>query len=141
VNLLKRQVFIVGLLVYRMEVILDTNFVVACVRQRIDFVEKLNSLGFSKVVVPREVIEELKDLKNNGKVSRDGKAVLGAALEIVQGKDIKKTRLGNRSVDTGLIEKGKSGIYIGTLDREIKRNVANRVVLLSAKKSLGIERD
>jgi len=123
-----------------MEVILDTNFIVACVRDRIDFIDQLKELGF-KITVPREVSQELKDIRDGGRVRRDGKAVIETALEIVNSKDVKNIRIGGKSVDAGLIAKGKEGVYIGTLDKEIKRNVPNRVVVLKAKKRVSVERD
>ncbi len=120
-----------------MEVILDTNFIISCVRKKIDFVEQLESQGF-RIAIPREVIEEMKDLKV--KVSPDERVAIDVAFRILDSKKFKKMKLGNRRVDEGLIEKGRQGIYIATLDAEIKRNVPNRVIIFDAKKSVGIDR-
>ena len=49
--------------------------------------------------------------------------------------------LGNNIVDDALIEKGKAGYYIATLDRGIKNKIPNRVIIDSARKGLKIERD
>lgn len=119
---------------------MDANFVISCIKKRIDFIEQLHGLGF-KIAVPREVLEELKDLRNKQSVSRDGKVVLDVALELLARKDIKKMRLGTGSVDKGLIKKGKEGVYIASLDRAIKREVFNRVIIFDSRKSVGIDRD
>jgi len=123
-----------------MEVILDSSFIVSAVRKRIDFMEDLKGLGF-RVLVPREVLQELKDLKMRGKTSRADRGAIDIALILLNDKKIKKVRLGGKNVDEGLINKGKEGIYIATLDRGIKREIENRVVIMSAKNSVGIERD
>jgi rRNA-processing protein FCF1 len=123
-----------------MEVILDTNFIISCLLKRLDFVEQLKEKGF-RIAVPKEVIEELKDLRLSNKVSHDERVVINVALEMLQKKEIKKIKLGKGKVDDELIKKGNEGAYIASLDAGIKRQVANRVVILSAKNEIGIERD
>lgn len=99
--------------------------------------EELRSLGF-RVIVPREVIEELKDLRLNvGHVER---AAIDVALQQFASTRIEKTKLGKRVVDEGLIAKGKQGAYIATLDAAIKRVVPNKIVITGAKNELAIER-
>lgn len=123
-----------------MEAILDTNFIVSCVIKRIDFLEELQNLGF-KTVLPREVLQELKDLKKDEKASRAERTAVDVAFEMLEQQKLKKIKLGGRTVDEGLIKKGRGGAYIATLDRVIKRSVPNRVVIDSAKNGLAIERD
>ncbi len=120
-----------------MEVILDTNFIVSCVKRKIDFLDVLAGMGF-RVVLPREVMQELKDLKM--KTSHADRMAIELAFDIIGSSKIKKIRLGDMEVDKGLIEKGRTGIYIATLDAVIKREVPNRVVISNAKNSLEVER-
>lgn len=122
-----------------MEVILDTNFVISCILKRIDFVEELKNLGFSPVL-PREVFQELKDLQKNSKTSHAERAAIDVAFEIFEKEKIKKAKIGGVSVDDGLIAKGKTGIFIATLDAGIKNKVPNLVVISGAKNGLTIER-
>ncbi len=124
----------------KMEVLLDSSFIISCVRKRIDFFDELSSMGF-KPTFPREVLEELKDLKASSRLSRADKSVLDIAFQMIDFQKVKKMRLGKRVVDEGLIAKGKEGIYIATLDKVIKRNVPNRIVIDSARNCLKIERD
>lgn len=123
-----------------MEVLIDTNFIISCLLKKIDFLEELRTMGF-KPVVPREVLEEMKDLKRNSKTSHEERIAINLALQLFEDKKIKKMKLGKKKVDDGLIEKGRAGIYIATLDNGIKRNIPNKIVILSAQKKLGIERD
>lgn len=123
-----------------MEVILDTNFIISCVMKGIDFLSQLKERGF-KVVVPREVIQEMKDLRIKRKMSHEEKMAIDIAIEILFSKKVKKMTIGQGRVDDLLIKKGKEGVYIATLDNGIKRQVPNRVVIFSAKKEIGVERD
>lgn len=123
-----------------MEVILDTNFIISCIVKKIDFLTQLREKGF-KVIVPREVLQELKDLKVNSRISHDEREAIDVALQMLSSKDVKKTSIGEGKVDDLLIKKGKQGVHIATLDNGIKRKVPNRIVILSAKKEIGVERD
>ncbi len=121
-----------------MEVLLDTNFIISCVLKRIDFLEELKNLGFNPKV-PLRVLQEMKDLKKENKTSRAERQAIDIAVELLNEKKVKKTRIGGRYVDAGLIQKGKEGVYIATLDREIKNQIPNKIVIDSARKSLKIE--
>ena len=123
-----------------MEVILDTNFIISSILKKIDFISELQGMGFN-VVVPREVMHELKDLRAKNKTSHDGRVAIDLALELLNSRDIKKIRLREGFVDKGLISKGLEGIYIATLDNEIRGKVPNRVIISNATKSLVVERD
>ena len=120
-----------------MEVLLDSNFIVACMKRKIDFISELESMGF-KAALPREVFQELKDLRL--KVPHDDRVAIDLAFEKFRGSKIKKVTLGNRNVDLGLIEKGRKGGYIATLDAAIKRSVPNKIMISDAKNSLIVER-
>src|SRR3989344_3759086 len=102
-----------------MEALLDTNFIISCILKKIDFVAELESMGF-KTFLPREVFQELKDLKKD-KMSREDKGAIELALKLFSLKKVKKMTLGHNIVDDALIEKGKKGFYIATLDNLIKR--------------------
>lgn len=118
-----------------MEVILDTNFIISCIKKRIDFISQLEEQGFS-IRVPLEVFHELKDLRNS--VSHADRGAIDVALDMFSSKKVKKIKLGHNKVDVGLIEKGKKGIHIATLDREIKRLVPNVVVIFDAQSRVGV---
>ena len=122
-----------------MEVILDTNFIISCILKRIDFLSELEGLGF-RIKVPREVLQELKDLKKEGRTSHEERVAIDVGFDMLGKKNIKKMKLGGKNVDDGLISRGREGFYIATLDRVIKREVPNRVVILVAQNKLGIER-
>jgi rRNA-processing protein FCF1 len=122
-----------------MEVILDSSFIISCARDRIDFLTQLEEQGF-KIIVPREVMQEMKDLRLRKGGSHEDRIAIDVALDMISNsKRIKKVGIGNGKVDEALIKKGKTGAYIATLDKEIKRQVPNRVVIFSAQGKVGIE--
>lgn len=123
-----------------MKVLLDSCFIISCVKRRIDFVQELKEMGFV-VVVPREVLQELKDLKDKKRTSRETRTVIDVALELIEMNKVSKTSIGKGKVDEELIKKGKEGIFIATLDKGIKDNVPNKVFIISSKNSLGVQKD
>lgn len=120
-----------------MEAILDTNFMISCVKRKIDFFSHLEEAGF-RVAIPREVMDELKDLKF--KVRHYDKEAINIVLELLSEKGLKKIKLGQGKVDDKLIEFGRRGAYIATLDSYIKRSVPNIVTIDSRKNGILIER-
>ncbi len=119
-----------------MEAILDSSFIISCVKKNIDFLTQLEEQGFT-VKVPHEVFQELKDLRL--KVAHDERMAIDLAMVMFEQRKVKKIKLGHKKVDEGLIEKGNTGAYIATLDREIKRSVPKRIVIFDAKQSVGAE--
>ena len=123
-----------------MEVVLDTSFIISCIKRKIPFIQRLFEMGFNRIGVPRRVMQELKDLRTRS--PRAEKEAIEIALRILEDNDsIKSVHIPSDNVDRGLVLKGKEGVYIATLDKEIKRNVSNRVVIRDATNSIEIERD
>ena len=119
-----------------MEAVLDSSFIVSCMKKDIDFLAQLEEQGFT-VYVPHEVLQELKDLrKRSRRAERDA---IDLAMILIEQKKVKKMSLGHDSVDNGLIRKGQQGAHIATLDREIKRAVPKRIVIFDAQKRVGVE--
>jgi len=121
-----------------MEVLLDSSFIISCVKKKIDFISELEGMGF-KVLLPKEVFEELKDLSLHS--ARETRVACLLASEMFEKRKVKNVTLGDRRTpDEGLIEMGKKGAYIATLDAVIKRSVPNKVVIEESSNSLIVER-
>jgi rRNA-processing protein FCF1 len=119
-----------------MEVLLDSNFIISCIKKKIDFIAQLENQGF-RVLLPQEVFQEMKDLKF--KVAHEDKAAIDVAFNLFETRNVKKVKLGNDAVDRGLIRRGKQGFFIATLDRAIKHEVPNRIVIFEAQNRIGVE--
>ena len=121
-----------------MQVLLDSSFIISCVRGRIDFLTQLEEQGFTPIV-PREVLQEMKDLRTSSRASRNDRQAIDVALDIIEQRGVKKIGLGTGKVDDWLIKRGQEGIFIATLDRAIKKRVPKRVVIFSAQGRVGVE--
>lgn len=123
-----------------MEAILDTNFIISCIRGKIDFISQLEEEGF-KVILPREVMQELKDIKRRTGESHYDRSSIELALQMFERSKIRKMALGNNKVDDQLVKLGVAGAYIATLDKEILHKIPNRITINSSAKKIMVERD
>ena len=112
--------------------------IVSCIRKRIDFLTGLKGQGF-EIFLPREVLQELKDLKKKSSTSQEDRLAINVAFEMFEKEDFKKISLGGNNVDLRLNENGNNGFFIATLDAEIKNSIPNKIVIFSSKKSVGRE--
>ena len=124
-----------------MKVILDTNFLIYCAKEKLDYIEALRDLLNENydLVVPEQVIKELKSLKGDKlkKVSGKDKAATDLALQLLDINKIKKIKPIGKSVDEAIINlanQDKKNI-VCTLDREM-RHTLGRVILINRGKKL-----
>jgi rRNA-processing protein FCF1 len=128
-----------------MKVILDTNFLIYCAKNKLDYVEELIGLLNEdfELVVPEQVINELKLLKNDKKkkVSGKDKASIDLALQLLTVNNVKKIKIRGKSVDEGIINLSKENKknIVCTLDKEM-RTILGRVILISRGKKLILTR-
>ena len=123
-----------------MKILLDTNFILACVRQKIDFVSLADEMFDEEVewVVPMEVEGELKDLAGRrGEKIEDGDAAR-VGLQLV--KNFDKVPLGMKNVDAGIVRYAKNNkVVVATLDRELKEKLkGNKILTIRAGKKLEV---
>ncbi len=111
------------------EVILDTNFIITCIKQKIDFFEELKFMGF-RIVIPKQVIDELEKLKRNFELK-----VLEANRD-----SFKLIRFKKGYVDKGMIEYSKKNpkAIVATLDRDLKSKIKNPIMVIRGKKQLEV---
>jgi len=128
-----------------MKIILDTNFLIYCAKNRLDYVEGLKNLlneGF-ELVVPEQVVGELELLKGDTKkkVSGKDKTSIDLALQLLDANNVKKVKAKGKTVDEGIINLSKENKknIVCTLDRKM-RKILGRVVLISRGKKLIVTR-
>ncbi len=117
--------------------ILDTNFILSCIDKKIDFFEAISFIGFN-IIIPNEVIGELKKFSSNGKTKLAQNSDL--ALKILGKNDFEEIYLKEKNVDKGIVKFAKENpeIAVATLDREIKRKIKNQKIVIMGKKKLEI---
>jgi rRNA-processing protein FCF1 len=122
------------------KVILDTNFILTSVKQKIDFFEEIKFMGM-KILIPEQVINELKIIVNSKKklhFREDAKL----SLKLLEKESFKKIDLSKygKNTDKGIknfAEKNKD-IIVATLDKELKNKIKNSKLVIREKKKLEI---
>jgi rRNA-processing protein FCF1 len=109
------------------QTLLDTNFIISCIKQKIDFFEEIPQMGIS-IIIPEEVISELEDLKQ------------AYALNLLKKSKFSKIKLNGKNVDNAIINFAKQnpGVIIATLDEDIKRKIRNSKLIIRDKTKLEI---
>lgn len=118
--------------------ILDTSFILTCVKQKIDFLDEIKFMGI-KVLIPEEVLDEVRKIMKSGK-KLHFRENAKLALKILNKNGFKKIRLGTTHVDKGLVnfaEKNKD-VIVATLDRELKKKIKKPKLVIRGKKKLEI---
>ena len=109
------------------QVILDTSFILTCIKQKIDFFEMLEHEGF-QIVVPDQVIDELMGL--------------GAqlALNILGKNKFTLVKLPGKDADTAILKFARENpeAVIATLDRRLQKKIRNPKMIIRQKKKIEI---
>ncbi len=121
-----------------MEVILDTGFIMNCLRKRLDFLTQLEDSGF-KIQVPREVLQELKDIRFESIASRLDRDLIASALEMLNKKKVKHTTMGQIRKDHWLLKKAAEGYYIATTNSLIKNRIPYRIEIVESSHKLTLK--
>jgi len=110
------------------KIILDTSFILTCVKQKIDFFEEL--IG-NQILISEQVINEVKKQKTSNSE---------LTLKILGKNKFKKIDIGKGHVDKRIILFAKKNpkIIVATLDRGIKKGIKNQKLIIRGKKKLEI---
>ena len=121
------------------QAILDTNFILTCVRQKVDFFRDIPNMGV-QILISKQVIEEIKRVGNSTKKLKFRDAAKLAQV-ILEKNKFKQIDIRGKYVDKGLIKYAKDHprLIVATLDREIKSKVTNSKLVIRGKKKLEIQ--
>ena len=109
------------------QILLDTNFIITCIKQKIDFFDYLYGEGYT-IFVPEQVINELEKLKQE------------SALKLLKNSKFKKIALKGKIVDNSIINYAKENptLIVATLDRELQKKIRNRKMVIRDRRKLEI---
>lgn len=110
-----------------MKIILDTNFLLYCTKQKIDYIEEIDKLLSEsyELVVPSVVIEELEKLK-------EGKVALQILEKNIKDNKVKVLETEGEADEVILNLAGKKDI-IATMDKELKNQLKGKTRILSIR--------
>jgi len=129
-----------------MEILLDTNFLLTCIKQKVDFISSLNEIIDEKIdfLMPEEVFNELESLsKRRGEKTRD-RAAAKVSLELSELSNFKKIKLNTKMVDTGIVNflSKNPKIILATLDKtlaaRVRKQNETRILTIRDKSQLDI---
>jgi len=121
------------------QVLLDTNFIMSCARQKIDFFEQIPLMGM-EILIPKQVIEELDGLSKSRENAHIREAA-DLALKLLNRNKFTSIKLRrNNDVDRGIIEfaEDNKDVIIATLDKELKEKIRNKKMIIKGKKTIGL---
>ena len=120
------------------QVLLDTNFILTSIRNKIDFFEEIKFLGM-QIIIPKQVVKEIERISNSKKKLRF-REESQIALKLLDKNKFKKIDLKANYVDKGIKNYAKKhpNTIIATLDRELKKALPNQKLVIRGKKKLEI---
>ena len=120
------------------QVILDTNFIMSCARQKIDFFEEIYLMGM-EILIPKEVIKEIEKLSKI-KGSANTREDADLAMKLVNRNKYTLIKLKKKNVDDAIKQFSDENpdVIVATLDKELKGRVLNKKLIIRGKKKLQI---
>lgn len=120
------------------QVLLDTNFIISCARQKIDFFHEIPLMGF-EILIPRQVFDEIEKLSKSRK-SASLREEADLALKIMNRNKFTIIKLRRNDVDRAIIEFANDNkeVIIATLDKEIQSKIKNQKMIIKGLKTLEI---
>ena len=121
------------------EVIVDTNFILNCIRFKVDMYEEFLLRGES-VIIPEEVIWELKRLSEHSR-SLKLREEARLALKLIDSGEHRVVSIGGKYVDVGLRKYlgEHPRVILATMDKELKKSVSNRKYVIRNRKKLELQ--
>jgi len=109
------------------KVILDTSFILSCVKQKIDFFEKIEEEGL-KLVIPIQTVNELEGLGAR------------TSLKILEKNKFQIVNVSGKDADTAIVKLAKENplAIIATLDKGLAKKIKNRKMIIRGKKKLEV---
>ncbi|MBM3234389.1 hypothetical protein FJZ19_04840 [Candidatus Pacearchaeota archaeon] len=118
-----------------MKIIVDTNFILTCVKQKIDLFSQLEEIfPLPEIIIPFRVINELESLKKSREIKIQERGAADVSLQILRKKKPRLENLGE-NVDNSIVNyalKNKD-VVVATLDRGIIRRLKSKAGLLTIR--------
>ena len=118
-------------------VVLDTSFILTCIREKIDFFEDIEMLGL-QILIPEQVIKEVKQISNSKKKLKFREEAK-LAIKLLDKSIFKELILEGKNTDNSIAEyANQHKTLVATLDKELKKKVKSQKIVIRAKKKLEI---
>ncbi len=122
------------------QILLDTNFILSCIRNKVDLFEELYFRGY-EIIIPDQIVNEIEKIKVSVKKLRFRKEA-ELALKILEKTPHKSIVLEGKNVDNAIVNYAKQNpdVTIATLDAEIRAKLKkkSKVMVLRNRNTLEI---
>jgi len=124
-----------------MQILIDTNFILTCTKQKIDIQETTNQITSEPIewLIPQDVLNELGNIKDRVETSPKDKQAARLSFELLQNINPTKIKLPgkNPNVDIKIVNYIlDKPIVLATLDKNLKSRVKNKILTIRGKKTL-----
>jgi len=118
-------------------IILDTNFILTCVRQEIRLFEQLKDIyPEEKIIVPEIVIQELNHLAKNIKLKMSERESADLSLQLIGRESILILDLPEEKADDAIVNYAlkNSGTIVASLDKGMMKRLKRKAKFLTIRK-------
>jgi rRNA-processing protein FCF1 len=123
------------------KIILDTNFLVYCAENKIDYssgIMEIMTEGY-ELVIPEQVLAELREMAEKSKKLSDRSAAF-LAMKILEHNAVKTVNAAGRFADEAILNLVRMGSIVATLDLELRKKLRNsRVIVIKGTKKIAFE--
>ena len=124
-----------------MKILLDTNFVLTCSKQKIDFPSIAEKMIDQKIkwIVPQDVLNELGNIKDRKGIKVSDKNAAELSFEILKklNPEILSLPGKNPNVDIKIVNYIiDKDIVLATMDKNLKSRVNNKILTIRGKNNL-----
>ena len=121
-----------------MQIVIDTNSLIYAAKEKIDVITELKKMGFTKIVIPNEVLKELEFIQNDKKQRGSDKNAAKLALQIIKFSKVDTVHLGKGHPDDKILEFAVAKNFsVLTNDKILKKRLkAEAVQIFTISKKL-----
>ena len=124
-----------------MEILLDTNFILTCAKQKIDFASLADDIIDEKInwIIPQDVLNELGALKDRVGMKAKDRDAAKLGFETIQDLDAQIVQLPgkNPNVDIKIVSYiTDKNIVLASMDKNLKSRINNKILTIRGKNDL-----
>ncbi len=124
-----------------MEILLDTNFILTCAKQKIDFASLADNIIDEEInwIIPQDVLNELGALKDRVGMKTKDRDAAKLGFETIQDLDAQIVQLPgkNPNVDIKIVSYiTDKNIVLASMDKNLKSRINNKILTIRGKNDL-----
>ena len=121
-----------------MQIIIDTNSLIYAAKEKIDVITEIKKIGFTKIIIPKEILKELEFIQTDKKQKGSDKNAAKLALQIIKFSKVDTVYLGRGHPDDKILEFAVAKNFsVLTNDKILKKRLkAESVQIFTISKKL-----